>query len=457
MELCFWGATETVTGSKYLLTLDNERILVDCGLFQGHKELRLRNWDKLPLSPYKIDTVLLTHAHIDHSGYVPLLVKNGFSHKIYSTPGTKDLCSILLPDSGYLQEEEARLANKWGSSKHKPALPLYTAEDAKKALKQFESLDFGMEHKLTQNSTFSFHRAGHILGASFVKISFGSETLLFSGDMGRLNDPIMFDPEIMNGADYLVLESTYGDRLHDKSDAQQQLSEIITKTVERGGSIIIPAFAVGRTQNMLYYIYHLKKENRIPNIPVFLDSPMAINATNLLLNYKKDHHLTMDECTDISKNVTYIKTAEESKSIDQYKKPIIIISASGMAEGGRILHHLKAYASDPRNTLLFTGYQADGTRGDRIVKGEKEVKIFGEMIPVRAKVEILHNASAHADYQQILDWLSHFKKTPKKVFLTHGELKSAESLKMKIEEQFGWKCIIPRYLQSEYLGKGEGV
>lgn len=451
MKLSFLGAAETVTGSKYLINFDSKNFLVDCGLFQGYKELRLQNWNKPPLNPSTVDSVILTHAHIDHSGYIPLLVKNGFKNDIYATPATTDLCSILLPDSGHLQEEEAFFANRHGYSKHKPALPLYTEEDAKKSLEQFSPINFGVRHELSKNCHFTFHRAGHILGAAFVKIEYGSKTLLFTGDMGRPHDPIVLDPEIMPGADYLVLESTYGDRLHDNKDTKEHLGEIIRETIQRNGSVIIPSFAVGRAQTLLYYIYLLKHEGKIPNIPIFLDSPMAISATRILHKNKSEHRLSAELCDKVCRVATYVNTPEESKAIDQLNKPSIIISASGMATGGRILYHLEAYASNPKNTLLFTGYQAGGTRGDRIIKGEQYVKVHGQMIPIRARIEQLSNLSAHADYRDILAWLSHFTKAPKKVFITHGERTAANSLKSKIEDKFGWTCVVPNYLQSENL------
>lgn len=451
MRITFLGANETVTGSKYLLNIDSKTILVDCGLFQGQKELRLRNWNPFPVDPKTIDYVIITHAHIDHTGYLPLLVKNGYKNKILATPATKDLCSILLPDSGHLQEEEAMFANKMGYSKHKPALPLYTAIDAQESLKYFKTVDFGTSYNLSDNCSFRFHRAGHILGASFVEIKFGSKTLFFTGDMGRTNDPLMFDPDFITGANYLVTESTYGDRLHEPLDVQEQIGQVIRTTVERGGSIIIPAFAVGRAQSLLYYIYQLKKEKKIPNIKVFLDSPMAISATNMMLNNINDHRLSAKQCIEIFKSAHYVNTPDESKAIDHYKMPIIIISASGMATGGRILFHLEAYAGDPRNTLLFTGYQESGTRGARIIRGEPEVKIHGRMIPIKAHVEQLRNASAHADYQGILDWLSHFKRAPEKTFIVHGEPQASLSLKTKIEETYGWRCAIPEYMHSEKL------
>lgn len=448
LELIFLGATQTVTGSKYLLKTRSHSILVDCGLFQGFKELRLRNWTHFPVPPRSIDAIVLTHAHIDHSGYIPLLVKNGFSGPIYGSAGTCDLCSILLPDSGHLQEEDAKFANKHSFSKHKPALPLYTREDALNSLKQFQVVDFDTPMNFFGELDISWHRAGHILGASFVRVKTRDThvNLLFSGDIGRLHDPVMKPPSIVQDVDYLVVESTYGNRLHDRDDTLAHIARIVNDTVNRGGKLIIPAFAVGRSQSMLFYIQKLKQLKRIPDIPVFLDSPMAISATELLNKHKGDHKLSEDDCKLLCDVAIYTNTPEESEELDKYKTPIIILSASGMATGGRILHHLIAFASDPRNTLLFTGFQAGGTRGDRILRGEKEIKIFGQYIPVEAHIESLTNTSAHADYQEILQWLAHLKNPPKKVFVTHGDPEAANAMKDHIESKFGWDCCVPTYL-----------
>lgn len=451
MKLSFLGGAGTVTGSKYLLSFDSKKILIDCGLFQGYKELRLRNWSPPPFDPKTIDAVLLTHAHIDHSGYVPLLVKNGFKGNIYCTSGTKDLCSILLLDSGHLQEEEAYVANKYGYSKHHPALPLYTVEDAETALKQFIPKSYNMIFQLFDDINVQLISAGHIIGSAYVRIHCHNTSILFTGDMGRTHDSVMREPSIIEDIDYLVIESTYGNRLHEKEDPKDSLKKIINKTVHRGGSVIIPSFAVARAQSLLHYIALLKKEKSIPDIPVYLDSPMAINATEILCKHKEDHHLSESECMDLCNAATYIRTPEESKELDNNSFPKIIISASGMATGGRILFHLKTYAPDHKNTILFAGYQAGGTRGARMVNGEKEVKIHGQMIPIRAQIESLGNLSAHADYDEILAWLSHFKKPPKKVFITHGEPDAANSLKTKIEQRFGWSCIVPQYQQTETL------
>ncbi|MDH5748646.1 MAG: MBL fold metallo-hydrolase [Rhodospirillales bacterium] len=453
MKLTFLGATGTVTGSKYLLEHAGGKVLIDCGLFQGLKELRLRNWGQLPIDPASLDAVLLTHAHIDHSGYIPLLVKSGFKGKIFCSEATYDLCAILLPDSGYLQEADAVRANRYGYSKHKPALPLYTRRDAERCLKQFKVVDFGKPRGLECGLTFTLSRSGHILGSSFIQVSDGQTSILFSGDLGRPDDPVMKPPAHMQRTDYLVLESTYGDRLHKNSSPLDKIGEIIRDTAARGGSVIIPAFAVGRTQSILYYIYELKKNQAIPDsIPIYLDSPMAINATQLLRRHKNEHRLPDKLCAEVCRVAQYVHTPEESKSLDHSNGvPAVIVSASGMATGGRVLHHLKYFIGDARNTVLFTGYQATGTRGARLVHGEDEIRIHGRMWPVRAQVEALHNTSAHADYGEILEWLRHFEAPPRKTFITHGEPEAATSLRMKIEDHLGWSAVVPDYLQTVEL------
>ena len=448
MKLTFYGATETVTGSKYLIEHNQRKILLDCGLFQGFKELRERNWDAPPFDPKSIDAVVLTHAHIDHSGYIPLLIKNGFKGKIYCTPATRDLCEILLQDSGHLQEEDARRANKYGYSKHSTALPLYTAQDAINSMPQFHPVSYNHNFDLGEGLHCSFMQAGHILGAAFVKFNFDDKSLFFSGDMGRPNDPIMRPPVGIDPVDYMVLESTYGNRLHGSNDQADEIAEIINRTTERGGSILIPAFAVARAQSLLYYIYHLIHSKRISDIPVYLDSPMAINATKLLCKYHDDHKLSLKECEAICENVHYAKTQEESKQINSNDMPKIVISASGMATGGRVLHHIKSMGVDHRNTIMFTGFQAGGTRGDRMTKGETKIKIHGEIVDIKAEVVQLHNASAHADYKEMMEWLKRIHKAPRTVFLTHGEISASESLRDKIEQELGWKVVIPTYKQS---------
>jgi metallo-beta-lactamase family protein len=451
MRLTFLGAAKTVTGSKFLIHLGNKNILIDCGLFQGLKEFRLRNWAPLPIAAHLIDAVILTHAHIDHSGYLPLLIKNGFTGKVYCSSATKDLCSVLLPDSGYLQEEEAKFANKHGYSKHKPALPLYTKEEAEIALKSFYPIDFRKLKKLGEETYFTLIPSGHILGASLVQFMHYETDLLFTGDLGRLHDPIMYSPSIIQGTDYLIIESTYGDRTHQKMDPLISLAAIINETIERKGTIIIPAFAVGRAQHILYLVYQLLTSQRIPNIPIYLDSPMAKNATDIFSQSSHLHRLSPDVTKKVCETAVYINTKEESQALDHDTHPKIIISASGMLEGGRVLHHIKMFGTHPINTILFTGYQAAGTRGAHIIQGKRMLKMFGEKIIINAEIKELQNMSAHADSEELLEWLSHFNHYPKKVFITHGELHAAKALKDKIEEKFGWQCVIPDYLYSEIV------
>lgn len=446
MKLQFLGATKTVTGSKYLIQSKNKTILVDCGLFQGHKELRLRNWAPLPFEAKMIDYVLLTHAHIDHSGYLPLLVKQGFKGKIISTHATHSLCSILLPDSGYLQEEEARYANKKKYSKHNPALPLYTKLDAEKSLEFFSPIDFHAPFIIDKNLKACFYPAGHILGAASIRIEDEKINIQFSGDLGRKDDPIFYPPEKPHDLDYLVLESTYGDELHEKDASYKTLQKIINQTIKKGGSILIPAFAVGRTQSILYQIYQLKKNGLIVDIPVFVDSPMATNVTKLFYQYHKLHKLSDKEAKEVCLTAKYVRDVEESKKIGGLDFPRVIISASGMATGGRVLHHLKHFAPDHRNSIVFSGFQAPGTRGDKILRGLDEIKMLGQMIKIRAKVFNLENTSAHADYSETLDWLSELSSL-KKIFITHGELTAALALKKTLEKEKQFNCVIPNYLE----------
>ncbi|MBY0272622.1 MAG: MBL fold metallo-hydrolase [Alphaproteobacteria bacterium] len=447
MNIQFIGATGTVTGSKYLLNAEGQKILVDCGLFQGLKELRLRNWASLPLNPAEIKCVFLTHAHIDHTGYVPLLVKNGFRGKIYCSHGTLELCKILLPDSGYLQEEDANFANRHGFSKHKPALPLYTLKEAEESLKYFHPLDFDAPYELGKDLSFTLFPAGHILGASMIQVKDKERTLLFTGDLGRPNDLIMKPPRTVEKTDYLVLESTYGDRIHGAEDPKDEIAKVINRTAARGGVTIIPSFAVGRAQAVLYIVDQLKHEKKIPDIPVYLDSPMARDATDLYCAFGDEHRLSTKECTLMCRVAKVINTQDESKALDEKQIPKIIVTASGMATGGRVVHHLKAFVFDLRNTVLFVGYQAAGTRGEAMVNGVERIKMHGEMFPVHAEIVKLDSLSAHADSEEIMAWLKNFKHAPKEVFLTHGEPSQAEALRSKITDKFKWKCRIPQYLE----------
>lgn len=451
MRLEFLGATGTVTGSKYLLDHDGRQLLLDCGLFQGLKQLRLRNWDALPIDASKIDAVLLTHAHIDHSGFVPRLVQLGFKGRIYCTAATFELCQLLLPDSGRLQEEEADFANRHGSSKHKPALPLYTEDDAKEALKRFEVLDFDREHVPWPGWTWQLRRAGHILGAASVRISWHGGSVLFSGDLGRDDDLLMRPPSKPDAADHVIVESTYGDREHRESDVLAELATVINRTAARGGMVVIPAFAVGRAQTLLHCVQALKRSGRIPNMPLYLNSPMAADATRIYRHHADEHRLTPEQCAALHEGVKVVNTVEESKALNSLKFPSIIVSASGMATGGRVLHHLKAYAPDPRNTILFAGFQAVGTRGAAMVGGASSVKIHGEYVPVRAEVAQLDQLSAHADASQLLDWLGALHRPPRQVFVTHGEPVAADTLRRSIAERFSWPARVPEYREAVEL------
>lgn len=451
MKLTFLGATGTVTGSKYLLEVGKKRILIDCGLFQGLKQLRLKNWAKLPIDPASVDMVILTHAHIDHTGYLPLFVRNGFAGKVYCSYGTRDLCEILLPDSAHLQEEEARFANKYGFSKHSPALPLYTKDDAVKALDLLTPVDFEKDIHLGDGVTMRMSPNGHILGSAFVRINDGKTSILFSGDIGRSHDVLMNPPTQIKQADYLVMESTYGDRLHDKTDPKIKLAAAINRTISRGGKVIIPVFAVGRAQELLYYIHLLKVKGSIPDVPVYLNSPMAVDATEIFNRHSGEHRLSSSECESLFRTAKMVNTVEQSKALNENRHPMIILAASGMASGGRVVHHLKAFAPNPYNTILFAGFQAAGTRGAAMVNGADSIKIHGEYIPVNAEVELISNLSAHGDYSEILDWLGGFESAPKRVFITHGEPIAADAMRHHIEEKLHWNTCVPDYLETVEL------
>lgn len=443
MRLQFLGGVGTVTGSKYLIRTERRQILVDCGLFQGFKQLRLRNWAPLPVEPAQLDAVLLTHAHLDHSGYLPLLIRKGFDGPVISTEATRDLCSILLPDSGHLQEKDAEFANRHGFSKHRPALPLYTREDAEAAMASFQPVDFGDERALGEGLTARFRPAGHILGASIVELDGDGRRLVFSGDLGRPGSATMLDPAVIRSADYLVVESTYGNRLHDPRDPEEILEEVIKRTAERGGTILVPTFAVGRAQSLLFHLERLKAARRIPNLPIYLDSPMAVDASEIFCRHLGSHRLTAGQCRAACGVARYVRDAEESKALDADAMPKIILSASGMATGGRVLHHLKRFAPDPRNTVLFAGFQAGGTRGAAMVGGADQVKIHGGYMPIRAEVANLDMLSAHADADEILAWLCGFERPPRRVFVTHGEPAASDALRRRIEEDLGWDCRVP--------------
>lgn len=452
MEITFLGATGTVTGSKYLLASGSMQLLVDCGLFQGYKQLRLRNWTVPPVSPAELNAVILTHAHLDHSGYLPLLVKHGFTGKVYCTRGTRDLCGILLPDSGHLQEEDAAHANTHRYSKHAPALPLYTEQDAVRSLRNFFPVELERDIDLGGGLTLRLSPAGHILGSSLVSVTHGGTSILFSGDLGRPVDLIMKPPATVRRTDYLVVESTYGDRRHDPTNPEAALASVITRTIGRGGMVVIPSFAVGRTQTILYAIHRLKTAGTIPaDLPVFLDSPMAVEATDIYARHAGEHRLNAADCRAMCGAARFVTGVEESKRLDGLSEPMVLISASGMATGGRVLHHLKVFAPEPRNTILFVGFQAGGTRGEAMVNGATSVKIHGAYVPVRAEVATLECLSAHADYAEIVDWLKRFEMPPRQTFITHGEPAAADALRHRIEEQLGWRCRVPEYLDHAML------
>ncbi len=454
-SLTFFGATQTVTGSRFLLELPHHRLLIDCGMFQGRKENRLRNWQPFPVPPTEIDRVLLTHAHIDHSGFLPRLVAQGFRGPVHCTHATQELCEILLRDSAHIQMEDARWANKKGFTKHRPALPLYRVKDAEQALARFRPLNYGAGFYLNDDIRIKFKDAGHILGSAFVEIKTGkgkpSRKILFSGDLGRPGQPILRDPVQVFNVDYLVLESTYGDRLHNDDHPKDNLARVINQSVERGGVLLIPAFAVGRTQTLLFDIRELEAKGVIPTLPVYVDSPMAVDATEVFERRKGDYDL---ESKVLELNGTHILQPEQlhivrkrkqSKAIDQIKSRAIIISASGMATGGRILHHLARRLPHPQNTVLFIGYQAEGTRGRALLEGRREVKIHGQLIPVSAQVESISGYSGHADYNEILAWLIGFNRAPERTFLVHGEPEAAAALKKKIQDKLHWRVDIPKF------------
>ncbi len=445
VRLSFYGATQTVTGSRYLVTCGQRRVLVDCGLFQGYKHLRLKNWGRLPFAIDSVDAVLLTHAHLDHSGYLPLFVRSGFKGPIYATAATRELCGILLPDSGHLQEEQAQFANRHGFSKHTPALPLYTQKDAIACLKRFRTVAFDEPFEPAPGVTARLSHAGHLLGAASVRMQCDGTSVLFSGDVGRPNDLLMRPPAAPARADYVVIESTYGDRAHPADDPLPELREVIRRTHQRGGIVLIPTFAVGRAQLLLWLIARLKSAGDIPDLPVYLDSPMAIDATEMLGRYAAEHRLCADDTGAIGRVAALIRTAEESKGLDRIREPAIILAASGMATGGRVVHHLKVFSGDERNTILFSGFQAGGTRGASMVAGARTVRIHGESVVVRAEVAQLQSASAHADADELIAWLRQLPAAPRQVFVTHGEPLASDALRQRIEADLGWQVSVPEY------------
>lgn len=457
-KITFLGAAGTVTGSKYLVEASGKRLLVDCGLFEGTRELRQRNWERLPINPSQIDWVLLTHAHIDHTGYLPRLVRDGFRGPIFSNSATLDLCELLLPDSAHLQEEDARYAAKKGYSRHKPPLPLYTVEEAQNALRQFRPIPRADACRISPEFSVRPHDAGHILGSSWLELTItedGKQTIVvFSGDVGRYDQPILKDPEPPTRADYVLCESTYGDREHPAGNVADELADVINRTAKRGGAVVIPAFAVGRTQTLLYYLRQLEDEQRIPRLPTFVDSPMAISVTGLYERHREDHDLEFSaeehgghDPLNVHE-VHMTRSVEDSKKINEVFSPCIIISASGMITGGRILHHLARRLPDSRSAVLIVGYQAEGCGGRALIDGAKYLRIHGEEVPVRAQIYELSQLSAHAGRSELLRWLSGFQAPPKRLFLVHGEPSGLNGLRDAVTKQFQWPVTIPEYKQT---------
>jgi len=454
-HISFYGATGSVTGSRHLLELEGKKLLIDCGMFQGPKAHRLKNWEPFPVQPADIDAVFLTHAHIDHSGYLPRLCSHGFAGPIHCTHPTADLCNILLRDSAYLQQEDARWANKKGYSKHRPALPLYTTKDAEKSLEYFKPVYYGDDIYISENTRVKFKEAGHILGSSFIDVKTTnnqhSKKIVFSGDLGRPGGFMLRDTTQAFNVDYLVLESTYGDRLHKDVNRAAELAKVIKRSVERGGVLVIPAFAVGRTQDLLYTIRELEEQGEIPSLPVYVDSPMAIDTTEIFRRRLSDLNLETRILNLEGKRflqpreVHFCKSRDESKAINQIEKNAIIISASGMAVGGRILHHLVHRLPNPNNTILFVGFQVTGTRGRMMIDGHPTVKIHGRQILLRAAIENVFGFSAHADYHGILAWLMGFNRPPQKTFLVHGQPEASAALAQQIRDHLGWDVVIPEF------------
>lgn len=449
-KISFLGGAGTVTGSKTLIELNDYRVLVDCGLFQGLKDLRLLNRAPFPIPAESIDTIILTHAHLDHCGYLPVLVKNGFQGQIHCTGATRDLAEIILMDSAKIQEEDADRANQYNYSKHHPALPLYTTKDVYKTMDRFVVHQYSEWVILHNDFKFEFLNNGHILGSAMINARIIDKKVIFSGDMGQKDPMLMYPAKKVEEVDYLIMESTYGNRTHQHSDTKEELLKIVEETLDRKGILMIPSFAVERTQEILYLIYQLKKEDRFPSVPVYLDSPMGINASKVYAKYNELQNISRYEISHMYDDVKFINDAQISKSICLDKHPKVILAGSGMIEGGRIVHYLNNHMSDEKNTLLFVGYQGAGTRGRAILNGEPSIKFFGEYHPVRCQIRSLSDLSAHGDQADLLSWMSHIKTTPKKVFLNHGEPDQSKVFSDVIREKFGWECVVPD-MYSEYL------
>lgn len=447
MDLTFLGATDTVTGSRFLVRHQRAQVLVDCGLFQGVKALRRRNWEPLPVTPADIDAVVVTHAHLDHSGWLPRLVSGGFGGVIWCTPLTGRLLEVLLRDAAYLAEEEARHRNRHRTTRHRPALPLYTAADAERALGHVRTRPFGEPFDVAPGVRATFSRAGHILGASCVLLASPDGSVAFTGDVGRPDDPVMLPPEPLPAADVVVTESTYGDRRHPDTDVRDLLAEVVSRTVGRGGVVLVPAFAVGRAQALLHLFAELRDAGSVPDVPIHCNSPMAIDVTELLLASGGEHRLGPDACRRLAEGVELVRTVEDSKRLTETTGPRIVVTASGMLTGGRVLHHLVRVGPDPRSTILLPGFQAAGTRGRALADGATTVKVFGEQVPIRADVVQLDALSAHADRDQLTSWLAR-SPAPRRAFVVHGEPHAADALRRHLVDQLGWLVEVPTFRES---------
>ena len=446
VQITFLGGAGTVTGSKFLVQHGGKRLLVDCGLFQGYKQLRLRNWAPLPLGADQIDAVVLTHAHLDHSGYLPLLVREGYHGKVWCTPGTRDLCAILLPDSGHIQEEDAAFANRHGFSKHHPALPLYTIEDARASLGRLQTVPPFRCFEPLNGWQARLMPAGHIIGAASLLLEVGGRRLLFSGDLGRSDDLLMLPPEPPPAADAVIIESTYGDRNHPAADLVDELAPVLERAAARGGTAVVPVFAVGRAQALLHAIALLKQQGRLPRaLPVYLDSPMAIHSTEVLAHHPGEHRLDAGQVREMARAAIMVRTPDESKAITNVHGPKIVLAASGMATGGRVLHHLVQYLGHHRNMVVLTGYQAPGTRGAALADGCETLRIHGQDLPVRAEVVQLQTASAHADARQLMTWLRAMPGAAHRAFIVHGDPPASDALRQRIERDLHWHAVVPEH------------
>ncbi|ALJ19218.1 MBL fold metallo-hydrolase RNA specificity domain-containing protein [Microbacterium sp. No. 7] len=443
LRLTFWGAVDTVTGSRYLVEADGTRVLVDCGLFQGYKALRDRNRQPFPVGARSIDAVVLTHAHLDHTGYLPKLVRDGFAGPVHATAGTTELSGLILRDSGYLQEEEARFRARHRRSKHNPPQPLYTRADAERALTRFVSHPMGSGIEVG-GIRFRFLPAGHILGAAQLQVEHAGRRIHFTGDLGRPDDPLMLPPAPLERTDVLVSESTYGDRDHAPVDPAEELAAAIDPVCRRGGVVIIPAFAIGRAEAILLQLSRLRRAGRIPDVPVFLNSPMAVDAAEIYRRYREEHRIDDREFAEMYSFATLVRSVDESKLLNLRGGPCIIVSASGMLEGGRALHHIEVYGRDRRNAIVLTGFQAGGTRGAALQRGDRVLRIFGEDVPIEAQVHSISALSAHADRSQILEWMRGAPEPPRQTFLTHGEPDAADVLRRQIGTDLGWDARVPR-------------